>query len=494
MTWLGANNRGFTPHSVGPLNLPLVTSNPNYLFSYLGSYNLPSAFAYGSGGMSVAVVGGQKVMYVSGNQSSNINCGSCTAPTQAQVEAGFTPATVVSPVNVNNKVNINQAASSSLLYVTGTYVLNNTVYMTGTIFYPSGGPSQQTGFVWTADTGLTTFGTPCSAIGSAGHNSNGLYGGPVAPVPSIWQALLGGPHFIASGLGDTQVQSACVGFGFSTLDLTKVSSSGGSVNVNELTNYPYGNKPAHQSWNSTPIWSRPNCVGSVSGTALTVTSITSPWVNIGLRSPLLAAVNATQGDWNFWVIGGTGTGGVGNYTLNAAPGDFTNQPMYLGNTAVGPNTTGTSPGNCQLHGGDDLASIYDGNLGHAVIPNGTRSLLFVSIHHYGPHIDGKSTLNCDSGASGSSDPRRFQITAFDLNAIYTGIQSGQSPTSFMPYNWWDPGWANSIFGGASCPGRSSSGVDKGFACYDPIDKMFLMAPMGQTGSPPTVYCFAFNGN
>jgi hypothetical protein len=70
----------------------------------------------------------------------------------------------------------------------------------------------------------------------------------------------------------------------------------------------------------------------------------------------------------------------------------------------------------------------------AFIPSGSRSLLFVACHGYGP--DGGVTGTPRDGST-DSDPYRLQVTAYDL-ADLVDVKNGviTNPYDVEPYAWW----------------------------------------------------------
>jgi hypothetical protein len=120
-------------------------------------------------------------------------------------------------------------------------------------------------------------------------------------------------------------------------------------------------------------------------------------------------------------------------------------------------------------GGDDFASIYDGPLGCAFIAPGSRSLLFISVHCYGPSGSrGSSPCDPSGQASGSNETpsggdiaayRRVQVTAYDLAAIVNNRNAGKPVSAVLPYAFWElPGWQPLFVGGG---GASMTCVQQG---------------------------------
>src|SRR5689334_3941411 len=181
------------PITSNPLSLPLA-SNAGSAFTYLGRFNIPSAFQYGGSGISVL----NGIMYVSGLQNSNASMGSLQLPTKAQIQAGGSSATTIkAPVSVPGA--IGQAASSSFSISCGTTQYLGSLYINLGIFYAAGGP--QTAWLVQANTGLTSFGTPQGMTPSVPGTLLSNFNGNVGYVPSLWQPVLGGPLFVAGGIG-----------------------------------------------------------------------------------------------------------------------------------------------------------------------------------------------------------------------------------------------------------------------------------------------------
>jgi len=84
-------------------------------------------------------------------------------------------------------------------------------------------------------------------------------------------------------------------------------------------------------------------------------------------------------------------------------------------------------------GGTDLFAIQTLPTGTAFIYPGSRSLLFVYGHGYGPY--GNNT-GCYGGSSVFSGPYRLQVVAYDLRELKK-VQDGiLLPYEVQPYAWW----------------------------------------------------------
>lgn len=112
--------------------------------------------------------------------------------------------------------------------------------------------------------------------------------------------------------------------------------------------------------------------------------------------------------------------------------------------------------------GDNYYSQYDGNFGTEFIVPNTRSLIYITVHSYGPHgLGGEFGGNaCQSGSSGANDNpippdtlhyQRLQISAYDLAAVYDAHVNSQPVYSITPYAWWNfPGWQANWGGTTNC--------------------------------------------
>lgn len=120
----------------------------------------------------------------------------------------------------------------------------------------------------------------------------------------------------------------------------------------------------------------------------------------------------------------------------------------------------------------NYATIYDRPLGCAFIPTGSRSLLFLHCHSYGPHL-GAGTSPCDHNgtASGSNETPispdtqtyiRIQVSAYDLNDIYINRTAHPAVDPYgnplngnvydpRPYAWWHATAVESALGISSTP-------------------------------------------
>jgi len=142
-------------------------------------------------------------------------------------------------------------------------------------------------------------------------------------------------------------------------------------------------------------------------------------------------------------------------------------------------------------GGDDYVSVYDGPLGCAFIPEGSRSLLFVSVHCYGPSA-ARFTSPCDpaGNASGSNETptggdaayRRVQITAYDLATLVSNKQGGGHVYAPLPYAFWElPSWQSILMPGAT--GASATCVQTGqlansWMTYDSVNRRLYASQEG----------------
>ena len=182
----------------------------------------------------------------------------------------------------------------------------------------------------------------------------------------------------------------------------------------------------------------------------------------------------------------SGSGTTGTYTMSAAAtassgsggervwSGYTGVPdgLYTCNYGVTGCTSFPALTNCPSGGcttavtvspmGDNYYSQYDGNFGTEFIVPNTRSLIYITVHSYGPHgLGGEFGGNaCQSGSSGANDNpispdtlhyQRLQISAYDLAQVYNAHVTGQPLYSLTPYAWWNfPNWQAQWGGGNNC--------------------------------------------
>lgn len=153
--------------------------------------------------------------------------------------------------------------------------------------------------------------------------------------------------------------------------------------------------------------------------------------------------------------------------------------------------------------GDDLITQYDAPVGCAFIAPGSRSLVFLHHHVYGPTETSAGSDPCNSGASGSwctpiapdtQAYRRIQVVVYDLAAVLTANPNGTSASAPRPYAWWEfPNWKTLWGAGDSCginfdcTGRES----QSWATFD-IYNNLLYVSMCWPGVNGTVYVFKVN--
>ncbi len=126
---------------------------------------------------------------------------------------------------------------------------------------------------------------------------------------------------------------------------------------------------------------------------------------------------------------------------------------------------------------NDLFSRSDQYNAGILFPSGTRSVLFIGRHGYGPH-----TYKVDDGCGGASGegaaPYRVQVTAFDANDLLAVKNGKKQPYDIRPYAWWTlPG----EFG--SCAQLAYSGL-----AYDDVNRKLYVAPYAS--SSPKVYVYS----
>jgi hypothetical protein len=470
-TGLGAKLQSTATSS--PLTLPLVTTQTqiNSIFTYLGSFDVPADFNYGGVGMAASGTS----LYCSGiqNDGTGFSVGLMTPPTKAQIIAGGHSATTV-VVPKNTTAEVGQSASTSFTSNCGSILYGGSLYSNVGIFY--NGALAQTSLFLKSPANLSAVGTTPSPISGQGSGTLvSQFTGQLMNVPSIWQSTLGGPVMCATGPGLGIIESLCVGNGFYVFDPANINGSGSTCPITPLVNYPHvADQGANQAVDTTALWNRTNVIGSISGSSLTVSSIKIAGTVINTGATIYWAGNVT----GVTITGrGTGTGGVGTYTLS---GSFT----VSAGTSFWISNISTNPSNGANTGGDDLLSTYDGTIGCAFIVPGSRTLAQIYVHHYGPELGAQSNLACDSSASGNNDPRRVQINLYDLAQIV----GASSISAITPYAWFEfPNWLTII---GSCPATSPG---SGWMAYDDVNGIMYGNPQGFSGGGVPLYAWSITG-
>jgi hypothetical protein len=464
------NAGGLVSTNSNPLTLPLVSvGQASSIFSNMGSFTVPAAFQFGAAAMSIS----GRTMYVAAIQQTDASLGAIQVPTPAQIISGGSAAsTLVSPQHFSPTIGQNAGTNSTFPVAVGSIQYGGSVYITLGIFFNASTPNPQTGFMVKANTALTSISTAASPSGSVSSGPS-MFGGPMGPIPTIWQPFFGGADtYVLGGLGLGITSTLSVGFGLSGTTLSSFVA-GSPLSLNELCNYPYDG--IEEAYGSTCLWNRPNVHAHISGTSFIVDS-----VDVG-------GTVMTNGATIEWATGSAiistgGPGGVGTYTLTTNKGTVTSQPMWVSNTAQAPNGGST--------GGNDLAAVYDGAIGYGFIIPNSRTFAYINIHHYGPSGT-PGAGNCDTSASGSRDPRRMQITYYDLAALYNNVQASGNIYAIQPYGWEVFPNSATLFG--SCPGVLPEGCYNGWATYDPVNQIFYCAPGGFGGSNLNIQAFSVTG-
>ena len=522
--------------TASPLNLPLVQST-NLSLAFLGSFRIPAGsgnnvFSYGGEAMSVS----GSDMYITGmyyynggaNDTAAIGMVQIPALTGAPAYNGSNGAATIitSPVipvdgSGNPDLNCGQAPSKTYCVLQGSLVYNGKLYITVAPFYDT--TNGANGFILGANANLSGWGSMNSASTSCLSGvpqkcTQRYFAGALGVVPSIWRPYLGGPCYEANGPYLAIESNAINGFGFSTFDCGAYNSSGGSIPVNESLDYYYAGiisrEPSIYGLNYRSF-SGPFPLSGGSGCPATVTAV-----------PVDGATNVVLS------VGFSGCDGInsdGPYQIGFSDGETRVVHLTPGNPDVPDGlykcnygVTGCSSfpalQSCPSGGcttavtispmGDNYFSEYDGPLGYGFIVPGSRSILYISVHQYGPSAARGS--GCDKNASGSNDTalspdtghyRRLQITAYDLSELYQAHQ-GQIPDySISPYSFWEfPNWrlaANVSNGCVGLAGTGSFFFDPGtdilYGTFSSNDYGFgnmivdewRVNPLGPTPSAPT---------
>jgi hypothetical protein len=479
---------------VSPLNLPLVEPS-NFSLTFLGSFKIPQGsgsgtFSYGGEAMSVSgttmYVGG---MYYYNGGSNNVSAiGAVQIPTLSGVPAydgsNGTASIVTQPVvpvdgSGNPSINCGQAASKTNCVFQGTLLYQGKLYISVAPFYDT--TNGANGFLMGANPDLSGWGninaaaTACLS-GTPVRCTQRYFAGVLGVVPSIWQQYLGGPCYEASGPSLSIESNAINGFGFSTFNCSAYSPSGGAVTVNEALDYYYGGVTPREpdlyslSYRS---FSGPFPLGGGGGCSESLTSNPQDGATGVTFSTPFAGCDSAALDGPYQVTfsdGETRLVHLTNGNSSAPDGLYTCNYGVTGCKSF-PALTGCPSAGCASSVvinpmGDNYFSEYDGPMGYAFIVPGSRSLLYVSLHEYGP--SGRRGTGCDANASGSNDSpvspdtenyRRVQITAYDLDQLYDVHEGKLADYEVTPYAFWEfPNWrvaANATGKCATLPGDGS---------------------------------------
>lgn len=152
--------------------------------------------------------------------------------------------------------------------------------------------------------------------------------------------------------------------------------------------------------------------------------------------------------------------------------------------------------------GNNYVVAYDRPIGCAFIPDGSRSLIFIHWHSYGPH-SGAASSPCNANASGSNETPiapdtqpyiRMQAVAYDLAAVIQNRNGGGATTAVLPYAWWEfPNW-NSIIGQASTCPINGGWQNNAWAAYDPVPRPDGSHRMYWWDSSNRMHVFAVTGS
>jgi hypothetical protein len=505
----------------GPLCLPLVgPSDP--IFTYLGFFNGPNSgsFQYGGCGLSLAgnapgVLGN---LYANGLQQGNNEFGKMSIPAPTGPNGTYlgteTAGELVS--GMTQIQNFGSLGGINTVIAEGSLEYQGRVFFTAAISYDGGG--EQNAFMVCGSPTVsggqwTGLGDPLNAQGDSTylpgssptslHNRMESHSSNI--VPALWQPLLGGPAYMSGGAGGgaglSIISRQCCGHGFCTWNPASVSGGKGL---------------------------KLNC--TFTGGALTAVSInaagsgyfasaTIPMVVIGLDAStsrtlsVNATVNVTTNGSGVPIsvtITNAGSGyssgnGVANPAAASPIVQFTEWVNFPYNNQ-GDNsglTTSILYGKYQTRqsnwapnpgsGYDDIITIYTGPVGHTWIVPGSRTLLAIHHHMFGPET-GAGTDPCNSTASGANDApvspdfkgyKRVQLVAYDMAAVVANKQAGKGPDQNVPYAWWEfPNWKTYWGTPANdhCPLSWSYGWQtNGFATFDYANNLLYVSDSGSFG-------------
>lgn len=476
-----------------PLDLPLVQST-NLSLTFLGSFKVPPGSGdrvFGYGGEALSVSG--TTMYITGLYYYNNGANDTPAIGSVQIPAltgapafdgSNGEATMIEspqiPTNAAGSPDLNcgQAASKTTCGLEGTLLYGGKLYISVAPNYDT--TNGANGFILASNPDLSGWGavdaasTSCLSS-SAVRCTQRYFAGALGVVPSIWQQYLGGPCYEVNGPGLSIESNAINGFGFSTFDCSAYNSAGGSIPVAESLDYYYGGvtprepNPYMLQYRS---FSGPFPLSGGGGCAATLTAEPA---NGAIKVVLASAFNGCDSasvDGPFLITFSDGESRIVHLTNGN-----TNVPdgLYTCNYGVTGCQSFPALTNCPAAGcsnavsinpmGDNYFSEYDGPLGYGFIVPGSRSLIYISVHQYGP--SGTRGTGCNRNASGTNDAAigpdsqnysRVQITAYDLKQLYEARQ-GQIPVySISPYSFWEfPNWQAAANAKNNCVSLAGTG-------------------------------------
>lgn len=480
--------------SVDPLNLPLVQST-NFSLTFLGSFKVPQGsgnglFAYGGGAMSV----NGTAMYMTGIYYYNNGASDAGAIGEINIPvlsgapayngANGTATVALEPVIPGGgsgppTLNCGQAASRTSCVFQGSVIYQGKLYVTVAPYYDAANGAN--GFLVGAGENLSGWGSvnaasaPCLS-GTPIKCTQRYFAGVLGVVPAVWQSYLGGPCYEANGPGLAIESNAINGFGFSTFDCAAYSSGGGTIPVSESLDYYYGGlNPREPSIYSLTYrnFSGPFPLSGGGGCSETLSAAPTNGVVSVAFSAGFSGCDSPAGDGPFQITFSDGESRLVHLTDGSV-----DVPDNLYSCSYGVTGCSSFPAlkNCPAGGcsrsvtvnrmGDNYFSEYDGPIGYAFIVPGSRSLLYISLHQFGPY-EARGT-GCNLNASGTNDAplapdtahyRRLQITAYDLDELYK-VHEGKIPVySVSPYAFWSfPNWqlaANAVNDCLHLPGAGS---------------------------------------
>jgi hypothetical protein len=476
-----------------PLSLPLVQSS-NFSLTFLGSFKVPQGsgngqFAYGGAAMSV----NGSDMYLTGTYYYDSGTNHATGIGEIAIPAlvgvptydgsNGTATVIQSPVLPGGGsgppiLNCGQATSSTYCVYLGSLVYANKLYVSVAPFFDT--QNGANGFLLGADESLASWGSINSASapclnGVPARCTQRYFAGTLGVVPAIWQPYLGGPCYEASGPYLAIESNSVNGFGFATFDCAAYSSSGGSIPVSESLDYYYGGVTPREP--SSYMLQYRNFSGPfpLSGTGGCATSLAAAPTNGDthvLLSAGFAGCDSVAGDGAYQITFSDGEKRLVHLT-NGNPNVPDN--LYSCNYGVTGCSSFPSLTNCPAAGcssaivvnpvGDNYFSEYDGPMGYGFIVPGSRSLIFISVHEYGPSA--ARGTGCYPNASGANDTAvggdtenyvRVQVTAYDLSELYAAHQGKIPVYSITPYAFWSfPNWRLAGNAVNNCVGLPGSG-------------------------------------
>lgn len=272
--WIGYNGQPMVPTGIASATLPTLTGTPDYTggngaATLIGSgpsadvnsvapVNYTVTTAPTTGATSVTLTALPAGIAANSGWYVQLNGGTDTPQELITGVSGNTVSwnSAVSGSGYNTTVTIHQwqplypYGDAEGYTIGGTYPYNGNLLVTGGTYYDSTCNTANLGWILQTNISATTWNAVNTVSGYTLNPNNYTaaeysrrYAGALGEVPSIWQPYLGGPMFVANGIGGmSEINCATpAGFSFTTFNPANVSTaSGNAVPVKPLLDYFFG--------------------------------------------------------------------------------------------------------------------------------------------------------------------------------------------------------------------------------------------------------------